>query len=609
MVKERREIPIEDRWNVEELFPSLASWENEFAKAERANAKPKWPELIAFQDHLGDGPESLKKALDLSMRLDRELSKFYTYAHLRHDEDLTNDEAKKAYSRALSLLHDFQQEISWFEPQLLALPDATIKTYMASPILKDYLFHLDKVFRMKAHTLTPEKEELIAIAGKALQTPHKAFSAINDADFKFGTVLDVQDQPHELTHGTYGMYIRNQDRTLRRNAFRHLGTKYLDYENTLCELLNGAIQNHVFNAKVRGYSSCLEAALYPKNIDPAVYKTLIQAVNDNLGVLHQYIRLREKLLGLSPLHLYDMYVPLTSQIDIKMSYPEAEKIVIESVKPLGSDYQSLLRKGMEQQRWVDRYENKGKRSGGYSSGCYDSHPYILMNYKEQLRDVFTLAHEAGHSMHSLMSHKFQPYQYGDYPIFLAEVASTFNEELLNRLLISQAQSKEEKIYLINQKIEDIRTTFFRQTMFAEYELWLHESAENNIPLTPTLLKEEYRKLNAKYFGANVVLDLEAEIEWARIPHFYYNFYVFQYATGISAAFALVEKVTQGGKKEQEDYLTFLKSGSSRYPIDILRSAGVDMASPQPVQATIALFRKLVGELEQLIEVPAGIELR
>lgn len=608
MVKERHEVALEDRWNVEDLYPNLDNWDKEFTKLEKNSTKPKWPEIQSFKDHLGDNPETLKNALETVMGIERELSKLYTYAHLRHDENIADDNTKKAYNRALSLLHEFQQETSWFEPQLLALPESTVKSYLSSPALKDYHFYLEKIFRLKAHTLTPEKEELLALAGKALQTPHKTFSAINDADFKFGTVLDGQEQSHELTHGTYGVFIREQDRSLRKNAFIKLHGKYLDYQNTLCELLNGEIQKHVFNARARGYSSCLEAALYPKNIDPAVYKALIKSVNDNLGALHQYIKLREKLLGISPLHLYDMYVPLTSDIDIKMNYREGENIVIEAVKPLGDEYLNLLQKGFQTQRWVDRYENKNKRSGGYSSGCYDSFPYILMNYKDQLRDVFTLAHEAGHSMHSLMTHTHQPYQYGDYPIFLAEVASTFNEELLNRLLISRAKTKEEKIFLINQKIEDIRTTFFRQTMFAEFELWLHESAEKNIPLTPKLLKEQYKELNQRYFGSNVVIDLEAEIEWARIPHFYYNFYVFQYATGISAAFALVEKVSNGGKKEQEDYLNFLKSGSSRYPIDTLRLAGVDMTTAQPVQATINLFKKLVGELEQLIGNPKAIDL-
>lgn len=317
-----------------------------------------------------------------------------------------------------------------------------------------------------------------------------------------------------------------------------------------------------------------------------------------MDALHRYVDLRKKVLKLKELHLYDMYTPLVSSFEIKMSYKQAEEIVIESVAPLGPEYQNLLRKGFKEQRWVDRYENQNKRSGAYSSGCYDSMPYILMNYKSILRDVYTLAHEAGHSMHSLYTHTHQPYQYGDYPIFLAEVASTFNEELLMQLMLERANSKEERAYLINSKIDDIRGTLFRQTMFAEFELWLHETAENNIPLTPKLIKEQYHSLNRKYYGKSVVIDKEADAEWSRIPHFYYNFYVFQYATGISAALALSERVLKGGNKEREEYLSFLKAGCSKYPIEILKDAGVDMRSPKPVEAAIQKFDSLVKLLDK-----------
>jgi oligoendopeptidase F len=600
MVKERREIPHEDLWNVEGLFPSFDSWQKEFQIANREDKKPRWPEIAAFKGKLGDGPEALKAALELTLSTGRNIEKLYTYAHLRHDEDIANDQFKTAFSRITMLIHDFAQECAWFEPELISLPEKKIQEYLKSPVLADYRFHLEKIVRIKKHTLSEEKEELMALAGKAMQTPHKAFSAINDADFQFGTTLDSKGNPRELTHATYGMYIREHDRTLRENAFKNFHGKFYKYENTLCELLNGQVQNHLFNTRARNYSSCLEAAMFPKNIDTSVYHALVQAVNEEIGALHKYIALRQHIMNVGPLHPYDMNVPLTSDIDIKMTYKQAEEIVIESVKPLGTEYQNLLKKGFQEQRWVDRYENKSKRSGAYSSGCYDSMPYILMNYKEVLKDVFTLAHEAGHSMHSLLSHKHQPYQYGDYPIFLAEVASTFNEEMLMRLMLERAQSKEEKIYLINQKIEDIRGTLFRQTMFAEFELLVHELAEKNTPLTPKLLKEEYRKLNAKYFGPEVDIDSEAEVEWARIPHFYYNFYVYQYATGISAALALAERVVKGGNAEREAYLSFLNAGCSRYPIEILQMAGVDMRTPQPVKAAIGKFSGLVDQLAELL---------
>lgn len=596
MTTERSQVAKQDQWNVDALYKDLKAWDKEFSELVPSST-PRWPKLAAFKGQLGS-PEALKKALECSFEISRKLSKLYTYAHLRHDEDITQDEYKTAYNKILTALHEYNQETAWFDPELLALDEATIEKLLNSVILADYRFHIEKSVRVKKHMLSHENEELLAMAGKALQAPHKAFSAINDADFKFGSILDSQGKSRELTHGSYGLYIRDQDRVLRKNAFKQLLGKYQDYENTLCELLNGQVQSHVFNAKARHYSSSLEAALFPKNIDTEVYHALIKAVNCHLNVLHDYVQLREKVLNVGPLHLYDMYVPLIAQVDIRMPYKEAEDIVIESVAPLGPEYQNILRKGFKEDLWVDRYENKSKRSGAYSSGCYDSMPYILMNYKNILKDVFTLAHEAGHSMHSFHSHKHQPYQYGDYPIFLAEVASTFNEELLMQLMLQRAKTKEERIYLINEKIEDIRGTLFRQTMFAEFELWIHDMAEKNIPLTPKLIKDFYRELNQKYFGPSVVIDEEADVEWARIPHFYYNFYVFQYATGISAALALADKVSKGGATERDAYLSFLKAGCSRYPIDILKSAGVDMRSPAPVTAAIEKFGSLVKQLEK-----------
>ena len=597
----RQEVPLEDRWNVEFLYPNQESWENAF-KAFVTNPlqTPKWPALQAFQGTLKEGPEMVRETLDLMMSIDRELSKLYTYAHLRHDEDITNPQFKKNYEQILNFAHAFAQETAWFQPELLSLPDTKLNQYLASPLLANYHFYIEKMIRMKKHTLSPNNEKLLAFAGQALQTPHKAFSAINDADFKFGSVLDSQGISKPLSHAAYGIYIREQDRVLRERAFKQYHQQYESYENTLCELLSGQVQNHLFQARSRHFSSCLEASLFPKNIDTSVYHALIQAVHERLDVLHRYMHLRKRILELDELHLYDIYVPLTSAVDIRMPYVEAENIVIESVAPLGSEYQEFLRKGFHEQRWVDRYENQNKRSGAYSSGCYDSLPYILMNYKDLLRDVFTLAHEAGHSMHSLYSRQTQPYQYSDYPIFLAEVASTFNEDLLTRLLIDRCQDPHEKIFLLNQKIEDIRGTLFRQTMFAEFELLIHQHIEQGIPLTPQLLQQEYRQLNHLYFGPATVIDQEIEIEWARIPHFYYNFYVFQYATGISAALALAEKVVNGTPRDREAYLSFLKGGSSQYPIDMLKMAGIDMTSPVPVKSAIQTFDNLLTELEQLL---------
>jgi oligoendopeptidase F len=600
MAKQRSEVAHEDKWNVELLYKDFLSWNEAFQKEIPEGKKPRWPELAAYRGKLGDSPETLKKVLDLLFSIDRKISNLYTYVHLRFDEDITHDEHKMGFNKVLGIAHDFQQETSWIEPEILELSESKIKDYLNSPALVEYRFHLEKIVRVKKHMLPKEQEEILALSGKALQSTQKAFSAINDADFKFGKVTDSQGKEYELTHAMYGIYTRSQDRTLRESTFKKMHGQFGGYENTLTELLNGTVQGHVFYAKAKKYESCLDASLFPKNIDTKVYHSLIKAVHDRLGAHHRYIKLRQKVLNIGPLHLYDMHVPLTKNLDIKMTYQEGEDAVIASVAALGPEYQNALRKGFKEHRWVDRYENQNKRSGAYSSGCYDSQPYILMNYKDLLRDVFVLAHEAGHSMHSLLSHQNQPYQYGDYPIFLAEVASTFNEDLLTRYLLEHAKNKEEKIFLINQKIEDIRGTLFRQTMFAEFELMIHQFAEQNIPLTPKHLKQEYRKLNQKYFGPDVIIDEVADIEWARIPHFYYNFYVYQYATGISAALALADRVVNGGIEEREAYLNFLKSGCSKYPIDILHAAGVDMRTPQPVTAAINKFETLVEELERLI---------
>lgn len=602
MTVTREQVTQSDCWNVEEMYTSFSDWEADFQKHFPEREPPRWPELQQYQGRLGEGPATVKECLEFLFDTSRIIEKLYTYAHLRHDEDITNDTHKTAYQRMLAIYHQFAQESSWFEPELLALPQETMDSILSSPEMEPYRFHLEKVVRIKEHTLSPENEMLLALSGKALQTAHKAFSAINDADFVFGSVKDKDGNDKEITHANYGLYIREHDRTLRENAFTHYHGKYFSYENTLAELLSGQTEAHVFNAKARRYGSSLDAALFPKNIDTKVYHSLIKAVNDNLGKLHKYFELRKKVMGVDSLHLYDMYVPLTSEVEIEMDFDTAIDAVTESVSPLGGEYQDALRAGLTTNRWCDRYENRNKRSGAYSSGCYDSMPYILMNFKDKLRDVFTLAHEAGHSMHSLLSHQNQPYQYGDYPIFLAEVASTFNEDLLNRLLLKQANKKEEKIFLINQQIEDIRATLFRQTMFAEFELRIHELAEANTPLTPTLLKNEYMELNKRYFGDVTHVDDEIAIEWARIPHFYYNFYVYQYATGISAALALSERVNAGSMEEREAYLSFLKGGCSRYPIELLKVAGVDMTTPAPVEAAIKKFGNLVDQLEDLLAV-------
>lgn len=599
MTKPRSTVPKSDQWNVEALFFSINDWKKTFeACAKESSAK--FPNIEKFRKRLGEGDQVLKEALEAIHHTDREISKLATYAHLRHDEEIADPTNKELFSQSMSLVNEFQQEVSWFEPELLNLPQTTIDRYLVSPLLKEWRFYLEKIFRMKPHSLPEEQELLMAMSAKALSTPYKAFNAISDADFKFGSAKDSAGVDHEITHGKFSLLLRSPDRTLRENCFKTYMGKYQSYGNTLAELLNGQIEGQVFHSKARKYSSSLEASLFPKNIPTSVYHSLIEAVHEKISSLHRYVKIRSKVLRLKPLHVYDLQVPLTKDFDMRIPYDQAEELVVASVAPLGKEYQDALKKGLMEDRWVDRFENQNKRSGAYSSGCFDSMPYILMNYKEIIRDLFTLAHEAGHSMHSYFSKKNQPYHYSDYSIFVAEVASTFNEELLLQMMLKQAKSKEERIFLLNQKIDDIRATLFRQTQFAEFELLIHTLVENKVPLTPEKLNEEYFKINKFYYGDDMVYDPEIASEWSRIPHFYYNYYVYQYATGISAALALAEKVLNGGEKEREAYLSFLKSGSSLFPIDALKLAGIDMTTSEPVKQAIGRFDRLLDALEKEI---------
>ncbi len=600
MGRNRTEVPEQERWNVEALYSTVESWKKEFENAMGAGEKgPRWPDLVSFKGKLKESPEGVARFLDAYFELERKLSKLHVYAHLRLDEDLGNDSLKENFGRISSLIHDFQLEYAWVEPELLSLSQEEFEKLLSHPKVRPYLFHLEKIARMRPHTLSQELEEMLALSGKALETSYKAFGALNNADLSFPAVENSQGEKKELTNGTYLLYMRDPDRTLRKTSFENLHSVYRDHANSICEMLQGQVQSHLYVARAKKFKDCREAALFPRRIDGAVYDNLISSMHQNFDALHDYITLRKQLLGLPDLHMYDLYIPLVEEVQTSMDYDEACQLVAESVKPLGEEYAVQLKKGLFEERWVDPFENQSKRSGAYSSGCYDSMPYILMNYHGTLNDVLTLAHEAGHSMHSFLSRENQPYVYSSYPIFVAEVASTFNEQLLLKLLKERAKSKKELAYLINYEIEAIRTTIFRQTLFAEFELQLHRWAEEGVPFTPTLLKEAYVELNRKYYGPDLILDGGIDYEWTRIPHFYYNFYVYQYATGLSAALALFEKAS-ASEDAKKRYLQFLSSGGSRYPLDLLEIAGVDLKSKEPVDAAMRRFRDLVGELKKLL---------
>ena len=598
--QERGERAERDCWNVEALYPHWQAWEEEMSRIGNESQTPHWPSIASYKQKWQQAPQLLKELIELCLSIERKFDKLYAYASLRHDEDVASEIPKRAWARITSLIFDFRQETAWIEPSLLEFPTEKMQLFLKDASLKDYQFYLEKILRLKPHVLPASEEELLAKAGMALETANRAFNAFNDADLKFPNVLDGQGKERELTHGKYLVYMRDRDRVLRENTFKTLHRTFMGFENTVCELLNGQIQAHVFAIKARKYDSSLHAALYHNQIDTVVYEALIKTVKAHLPALHKYISVRKKALQLDAIHIYDLQVPLVKEINMDMSYEQAVDAIIHSLAVMGVEYQRALKEGLLQARWVDRYENARKRSGAYSGGCYESMPYILMNYHGTFNDVMTLTHESGHSMHSLLSRTHQPFHYSQYSIFVAEVASTFHEELLFHYFLDKAQKKEEKIFLINQKIDDMRATLLRQTLFAEFELQLHRFVEEGRPLTPALLKEEYRRLNAQYYGAQLVLDPEVDIEWARIPHFYYNFYVYQYATGISAAHALVEKVRKEGERARDQYIAFLSSGSRHYPLDVLNLAGVDMRSDQPVASAMQHFAQLVDTLEQLL---------
>jgi oligoendopeptidase F len=594
----RDSIEEEKKWNLTSFFKDKQSWED------KLNILIKKGELgfneikeIKFSSYTN--AKDLKKILDSFFLYLRELESVYTYAHLKHDQDISLTENKEGYEKAKSLYHLFQNASSWIEPSLLQIEEQYFEKLLKEEDLSDYRFYLKKLKDQKEHILSTDKELIISLAARMQGSSKGAFSALANADLDFGSVLDSLGKSHPLTQGSYGKFMKSRDRVLRCNAFEKLHKTFLTFENTFSELIHGQVQNHIFNAKVRSYKNCLDAALKPHNIPLSVYHNLIDTVSKNLDPLHKYISLRKKILKVKQLHAYDLFAPLVEVEDKKYSFEEGCEIVINSVSILGKQYQETLKKGLKEDRWVDVYENKGKRSGAYSSGCYDSFPYILMNFQGTLNDVLTLSHEAGHSMNTLMSNKKQKYHDASYTIFVAEVASTFNEQLTYEYLYQRAKTKNERLYLLSQQMDAIRSTFFRQTQFAEFELKIHELAEKHVPLTPDIMKKIYGDLNKKYFGEDFTITQESSGEFLRIPHFYYNFYVYQYATGIAAALDLVEKVKKGNVKP---YLEFLSAGGSKYSIDLLKDAGVDMESKEPIERILETFSSLLLKFEKEFEI-------
>ena len=594
---ERKDIAVEDTWRLEDIFATDQAWEDEFK-----DIQDSLPKGEQYKGKLGESADVLWDALQFQDGITERLGRLYTYSHMRYDQDTGNtfyqgmdDRAKNLYSQASSVF-------SYIVPEILSIDEETINRFMEEKEeLKLYEHVLKEINLQRPHVLSAEQEALLAQASEVLSASSNTFGMLNNADLRFPSIKDENGQEVELTHGRYTRFLESADRRVRKEAFEAMYKTYGQYKNTFASTLAGTVKKDNFYAKVRNYSSAREAALSANNIPESVYENLVGAIHDNLDLLHRYVRLRKKILGVEELHMYDLYTPLVQDVKMEIPYEDAKNYVLNGLSPLGEDYVSVLKEGFDN-RWVDVHENRGKRSGAYSSGAYGTNPYILMNWQDNVNNLFTLAHEFGHSVHSYYTRKNQPYQYGDYSIFVAEVASTTNEALLNDYLLKEIDDEQKRIYLLNHYLEGFRGTVFRQTMFAEFEHLIHKMAQDGVALTAESLTQTYYDLNKKYFGEDIVIDEEIGLEWSRIPHFYYNYYVYQYATGFSAAAALSSQILEEGQPAVERYLGFLEAGSSDFPIEVLKKAGVDMTSPEPIKAACKVFEEKLTELEQLLDI-------
>ncbi len=592
----RHEQPQQFTWNLETLYPDEALWETDFRAV-----KERIPRLEAYRGTMGDSARQLLGCLELRDETNKLMEQLLVYARMRKDEDNTSSRYQALADRSTMLATELSSAGAFIVPEILSIPEEKLRSFPATePGLGLYRHHLDELLRQRPHVRSTEVEVVLAQSTEVSRTPDNSYTMLTNADMKFPTIVDERGVSVELSHARYVQMRESQDRRVRKDAFEAMHHTYYSYRNTLASSLAGSVRSDIFYSRARNYPTAMEAALGPNNIPTAVYHNLISTVDQNLPLLHRYMALRKRLLGLEELHHYDLYVPMVPDIQVETPYEEATRTVEAALAPMGDEYLSALRGGINS-RWIDVYENEGKTSGAYSGGSYTTNPFILLNYQGRLHDVFTLAHELGHSMHSYFTRRTQPYVYGDYTIFLAEVASTLNETLLTDHLLKQTSDKRLRAYLVNHQLESFRTTLFRQTMFAEFELDMHARAESGEALTPDHLNSLYAELNRRYYGPEVVPDEEISIEWSRIPHFYWAFYVYQYATGISAAAALAHQILTEGEPALQRYLRFLKSGSSQYSIDLLREAGVDMTTPEPVQQALDIFKASLDQMEELTQ--------
>ncbi|KXG75417.1 oligoendopeptidase F [Thermotalea metallivorans] len=592
-IPKRSEVPFQWKWKLEQIYETDKHWEKDFSAIESM-----LEDIEKYVGKLGNSSQCLYEALNLSDHISRKLENVFIYAKMRKDEDNTVSKYQAMTDRAQSLSVAVHSRLSFMVPEILSIPEDRIKGFLKeNEKLTLYTFYLEEILRQKSHVLSKEEEQILAQVGELAAAPKNIFGMINNADIKFPTIRDEKGEEIEVTKGRYVKLLESEDRRVRRDAFRALYSSYEKQKNTIAATLNYSVKKDVFYARVRKYESSLQASLDGDNIPLSVYDNLIEAVHGHLDSMYRYMALRKKALGIDELHMYDLYTPMVKAVKMHIPYQEAKQKVKLGLAPLGEEYVSLLEKGFTE-GWIDVYENEGKTSGAYSWGSYDSPPFVLLNYQDSIHDLFTLAHEMGHSLHTYYANHHQPYPYAGYKIFVAEVASTVNEALLMEYLLNHIKEENMRMYLLNHYLEQFRTTLYRQTMFAEFEKIIHEKVEKGEPLTPELLCEVYGELNRKYYGPEVMIDDEIKMEWARIPHFYNAFYVYKYATGFSAAISLSQQILKEGAPAVDRYIGFLKKGGSDYPIALLKGAGVDMTTAAPMHDALEVFEKLLNELEK-----------
>ena len=591
---ERNQIEEKYKWDLTKIYETESCFEKEFEEI-----KTRITEFSKYEKTMDENAANFYHTLNEYYNISRILEKLYVYTHLKFDEN-TSDNTSQSQNIKVGNLYDEWNKVSFFvTPTILKKDYQEIETYyQEEPKLLEYEIILKREFRYKDHTLTDAEEKLLSSMTKVFNNSYQTYELLKDSDLTFGKILDEQDQEVELTGSNYSIYIESTNRRVRMDAFNTLYKTYKQFINTFASTLSGAINENRTIAKIKKFNSTIEWSLYADELDPSIYNNLIDTVGNHLDTLFKYYDLKKEVLGLEELHLYDIYVPIVKDFEKKYPFEEAKETVLKALSVLGSDYTSILREGIEA-RWIDVYPTTSKRSGGYSSGCYDTNPYILLNYQEKYDDMSTLAHEGGHSMHSYYARKNNPYQYGDYAIFVAEVASTVNELLLAKYLLKTTTEKEEKLFILDNLMNLFKGTIYRQTMFAEFERDIYQDAEQDIPLTADYLSNKYYQLNEKYFGRTVMVDEEIKYEWARIPHFYYTFYVYKYATGLSAACHIVNDILSGKENAVLNYKNFLKCGTTKNPIDSLKLAGVDLNNPEVIESALKIFDETIEEFKTL----------